>query len=163
MSSATTATSILESNFLSPGKFVFVIDTPKLENISYHCQTVSIPTITVESINVPYRQFNPKMTGTGIEYSPFDAKFIIDEDMHNYIALYDWIFNSVTKSVDENFKKTDVILMVYNNNNNLQTRIHMMSAFPTSLSPIEFTVTNAATTYLYADVSFSFDWLEFRN
>jgi hypothetical protein len=70
-------------NYLSPQRFAFQIDTPELIELSYECQTVNIPTITVPQVDVPFRQFNTKFSGSSIEFDNFEARFIIDENMEN--------------------------------------------------------------------------------
>jgi len=158
-SSLVTAT----QNYLSPQRFAFQIDSPDLSELSYECQVVNIPTISVPEIETPYRQFNTKFSGSSINFENFDAKFIIDEDMENYKAIYDWLVYTVTDNESERSKHKDVILLVYNNNNQSNIRIHMMNAMPVSLSPVEFDTTKTNTEYLYADVSFAIDYYEIRN
>jgi hypothetical protein len=150
-------------NYLSPQRFAFQIDSPDYSELSYECQTVNIPTITVPQIDVPYRQFNTKFSGSSIEFDNFDARFIIDEDMENFNAIYNWLVYQVTDNSKEKEKHKDVILLVYNNNNQSNIRIHYINAMPVSLSPVEFDTTKTNTEYLYADVSFAIDYYEIRN
>jgi hypothetical protein len=150
-------------NYLSPQRFAFQIDTPELIELSYECQQISIPTITVPQVDVPFRQFNTKFSGSSIEFDNFEARFIIDENMENYKAIYDWLVYQVTDNESERSKHKDVILLIFNNNNQSNIRIHMINAMPVSLSPVEFDTTKTNTEYLYADVSFAIDYYEIRN
>ena len=154
----TTSTVSASQNFLSPIRFVFQIDTPELENISYNCQSVTIPSITVPEIDVPFRAFHAKQSGSEIQFDNFEARFIIDENLENYTAIYNWMLSEVTTGGQERLKHKDVILLIYNNNNQSNIRIQMIDAMPVSLSPVEFTTTNSDTQYLVSDVSFTMDY-----
>jgi hypothetical protein len=150
-------------NYLSPQRFAFQIDSHNFSELSYECQQISIPTITVPQVDVPFRQFNTKFSGSSIEFDNFEARFIIDENMENYKALYNWLVYQVTDNSKEKEKHKDVILLIYNNNNQSNIRVHMINAMPVSLSPVEFDTKTANTEYLYADVSFTLDYYEIRN
>ena len=146
------------SNFLTPTRFIFVIDTPELMNISYNCQTVSIPSVTAESIPAGYRQMKAFQSPSSITFAPFEARFIIDETLKNYEIVFDWMKSLALEQKRERDYKADVTLLVYNNNNKCNIRFRMVSCFPTSLTPVEFDVTKEGTEYLFADISFSIDY-----
>jgi len=152
---------ILESNFLSPSRFILVIDTPDFESVSYHCQTAPIPGVKISSQEVPWRQFNSNLTGSNIEFDPLDVRFIVDENMDNYVKIYEWMLTAVQTDSQPAMKK-DMSLLIYNNNNNMNKRIQFIGGFPMSLSSVEFNTTNSDTQFLFADVSFSIDYYQFR-
>ena len=148
-----------DNNYLSPIRFAFQIDTPDLENISFHCQKVNIPGLSTGPVQGNYQGYGPKFTGDRLVFDNFQTTFIVDEQMDNYSAVYTWLFNSVVKQKEkEQDHHKDVALLIYNNNNNFSIKIKFISAIPVSLSPVEFTVTNTGTEYLYADVSFAMDY-----
>jgi hypothetical protein len=149
--------------FLHPSKFVFVIDTPELSSISFNCQTVNIPTISVAAVDTGYRQYTPKSPGDKLVFDDFNATFLIDEDMTNYKTVYEWLISLVQRTeTAEPPTKRDVTLLIYSNNNQLSTRIQMIGAFPVSLSPLEFQATLTEDDPLVADVSFAIDYYEIR-
>lgn len=152
---------ILESNFLSPSRFILVVDTPKFESVSYHLQTVSIPTVSVQRVEAPWMQHQPSLTGDRVIFDPLTVRFIIDENMDNYSKLFDWIVETVNVNSQSAMKK-DLSLLIYNNSNNLNKTIQFIGAFPTSLSPVEFSSTNSDTQFLFSDVEFSIDYYSFR-
>ena len=145
-------------NYLSPVRFAFIIDTPDLANISFLCQTVNMPAMSVDGVQMPYRGFRPQVTGDRVVFDNFEAKFIIDEYLENYTAIYEWLLREVTVAEPEQTKHKDVILLIYSNNNKLSARIKFISAFPVSLSPVPFDTSISETQYLFADVSFSVDY-----
>lgn len=149
-----------DSNFLSPTRYVFIVDTPQMIDISFHCQTVDVPSISCARAETGFRQYTSKLPGDKIEISPFTARFILDEDLGNYNALLEWIV-SLPLEDDTSLpmsKMKDLTLIVYNNNNVPKHRFKMQNCFPTELNPVPFTSTNADTQFIYSDVSFEVDW-----
>lgn len=155
------ANTILESNFLSPSRFIMVVDTPDFSTVSYHLQTVEIPTVSVQRVEAPWMQHQPSLTGDRVIFDPLTVRFIIDENLENYSKLFDWILETVHENSQSKMKK-DLSLLIYNNSNNLNKTIQFIGAFPVSLSPVEFSSTNTDTQFLFSDVEFSIDSYQFR-
>ena len=149
-------------NYLNPSRFVFIIDQPGLEHVEFSCQLVSIPGISVDSIPTQFRGMRANMTGSSIVFEPFTARFIIDETLENYSTIFNWLYKEMGSDQPEQTLHKDLILLIYTNNNNVKTKIHMISTIPTSLSPVEFETTKTDTQYLYADVSFNLDYYQIR-
>ena len=61
----------------------------------FFCQAVNFPDISVPFTDVPtrFRSF-PIIGGGGVSYGDLQASFIIDEDMHNYAEIFNWIRNN---------------------------------------------------------------------
>jgi hypothetical protein len=149
---------VSDDNFLSASRFVFVVDTPDLKNLSFHCQTVSIPSMSAQNVEVPVRQYVPQMTSDRIIYDPFDATFLVDEKLENFKAVQQWLIDSVTSNV---ILKRDLSLLIYNNSNIHSQTLRFVGAFPTSLSPIPFVANASDTTYMASSVSFAIDYYYF--
>lgn len=98
-----------------------------------------------------------------ISFSPFDAQFIVEEDLSNYMTLLEWMLAGAKKSDNKTNDeildiKRDITLLIYSNNNNLSKKINFIGAFPTSLSTIDFSTMLTETEYSKCDVSFTFDY-----
>lgn len=106
-------------------------------------------------------QHQPSLTGDRVIFDPLSVRFIIDENMDNYSKLFDWMVETVNVNSQSAMKK-DLSLLIYNNSNNLNKTIQFIGAFPTSLSPVEFSSTNSDTQFLFSDVEFSIDYYRFR-
>ena len=76
-------------NPLSPNGYMFTLQ--RLPELSYFCQEVSLPAITLPEAT----QLNPfskiPLSGDQIDFDTLRVQFLIDEKMENYKAIHDWI------------------------------------------------------------------------
>jgi len=94
-------------------------------------------------------------------------KFIVDENMKNWLAIYDWIIGLgfPTKEGQEKYAKlaatseltTDAVLTVLTSNMNPQINFRFNECFPLNLSSIVFDSGGTDIDYVTADVSFRYD------
>jgi len=163
VNSITPKCNVDHDSFLTPTRFQLVIDDPQYRDLSFNCQTVNIPAVSVSAIDTPYQQFNPSMTGSKINFEPLQARFIIDEDLSNYSMIYEWLITQVTSGKTEQDLKRDVSLLIYNSDNVLTVEFTFIDAFPTSLSAVEFdTTVDGGIQYLNADIVFKFDYYKIK-
>lgn len=150
------ASSTLTSNFngLSPTGFKLSIDRTKYANVEYFVTSFSIPDISIGEIQLPYRGQIGYIPGERVEYGALSIRFMIDEDMKNYIEIYNWIQDNVAK---KSITTSDMILSVLTSHNNVSKQFQFINAFPTSSSGIEFGTQNTEVEYLQADISFRYD------
>ena len=76
-------------NYLSPIGFLFVLE--KAQKISYLCQSTSIPTLTVGSIDIPTPGMAPMRLDGNAQFMDLEVEFLIDEDLTNYMQIYKWL------------------------------------------------------------------------
>ena len=79
-------------NFLSPLGFNFGIK--KLPNTNYFVQSVNVPSVQMGDAIMPTPFVNIPTIGDRITYAEFQVSFKVDEDLRNYIELYE-ILNSM--------------------------------------------------------------------
>ena len=76
-------------NPLSPNGFSFSVT--KLPDVAFFCQRVQIPSVTLASVD----QFNPfvnrPIPGEIMTFSELSLSFLVDEDMANYKAIFNWM------------------------------------------------------------------------
>jgi len=150
------ANSTLTTNFngLSPTGFKLVIDKTKYANVEYFVTTFSIPELNLGEVAVSYRGSIGYVPGDRPEYGALTLRFLIDEDMKNYLEIHDWIQDNVTKKT---ITKNDMILSVLTSANNVNKQFQFISAFPTSISGVEFSTQTTDVEYTQADVTFRYD------
>ena len=102
-------------NFLGQTGFRLVLD--RIPTVSYFSQSASIPPVSIGTSN----QTNPftdiPLAGEKITYSPFNLTFRVDEDMINYLEIYNWL---VGLGSPENF---DQYKLTFKHNNLTEERI----------------------------------------
>ena len=76
-------------NFLSPVGFNFFIK--KLPNTNYFCQAVNIPSVQLGDADIMTPLVRLPLIGDHLEYGLINVNFKVDEDMTNYVELYNWI------------------------------------------------------------------------
>jgi hypothetical protein len=160
------AIEISNKNMLSPVGFNFTIN--RLPSMNFFVQGVTLPGITLGTMEQPTALRALPTPGDRITYSEFDVNFKIDEDMTNYIALFKWIralgfpdnFDQYKEIDNSPFTGegiySDGNIMVLSSAMNPNIRIDIFDMFPTSLTPIEFNTRDTSIEYLEATVSFRF-------
>jgi hypothetical protein len=76
-------------NYLSQLGFRFSIK--KLPNVNYFCQKVSLPSISIQSLDFQTPFGVIPRAGDKISYSSIPISFRVDEDFKNYIEIHDWM------------------------------------------------------------------------
>ena len=143
-----------QNNILSPSRFLLVVRTPDLTDISFWCTNVTIPSIDVQYDEVHFRKFSVNMTGSKIKYNPLSVKFIVDEDLYNYTKLQEWLVGIVSNE-EEAASKVGIMVIVHDNANNPIKRVTFTDCFPLTVSELQFDTTLASSVPLYVDVEFS--------
>ena len=109
-------------------------------------------------ISTPFRSKQSYTAGERLQYATFDMKFIVSENMENYIELYNWMKNN---SEEDSYKTADIILHILSSNNNTTRKVRFLDAFPVNMCSIDFHTQNTDVEYLYIDASFRYTLFEF--
>ena len=153
------------TSFLSPIGFKFQLNN--FPEVNYFCQSASLPGISISSISVPTPLKAIDIAGDEVSFEELTIKFIVDENMKNWLAIYDWIIGLgfPTKEGQAKYKKlsenseltTDATLTVLTGNMNPQINFKFQECFPLNLSSIAFDSGGTDIDYVTADVSFRYD------
>lgn len=149
-------------NFLSPVGFKMEFEI--FPDVDFYCQAVNFPDISVPFTEVPtrFRSF-PIIGGGGVSYGDLQATFIIDEDMHNYAEIFNWIrINGQSEnSAPLNLSSARIQILTSNFNHNLVADFQYL--FPYSLSQIQFDATIGEESVITAQASFKYAQMSFRD
>ena len=78
-------------SYLSPIGFKFQInDFPE---VNYFCQAANIPGISIGAIDVATPLKNVRFSGDEISYEELNIRFVVDENMKNWLSIYEWIIS----------------------------------------------------------------------
>lgn len=146
-------------NFLSPVGFQLKLDAALYPNVEYFCTAVTLPDISLADAPIPYRGANIAMTGDRINFSELAIRFNINEDMDNYVEMFNWMHRIINEGEDQ---KVDATLSILSSHNNVTKEIIFKDCFPTSLSAIEFSTQQTDIEYLQADVSLKYTYFEIK-
>ena len=163
------ASQIENRNFLSPIGFKFTLSkTPK---VTFFSNSAVIPDITLgTAIQSTYLK-DIDIPGDKLQYSDFAFRFLVDENMENYMAIHNWLTGLGYPETTEQFKKvttdkdglrdqeeqfSDGSLHILNSNYNSIAIVKFSQLFPINLSSLQFEATDTDVNYFTAEVTFKY-------
>ena len=165
------------TQFLSPLGFNFMIK--KLPNTNYFVQSVNVPSVQATDVVVPTPFTNIPTIGDRLNYSEFQLSFKVDEDMTNYIELYDWLLqlhfpedfaqskNIYQKQNNVDFladgQYSDATLTVLNSAMNPNKEVIFEDCYPIALSDLQFSTTAASVDYIECQATFRYRMFRILN
>jgi hypothetical protein len=162
-------------NFLSPLNFKLVLK--RAPHVNFFLQEVNLPQI---SINPTPEYSNPliniPLAGEFVTFSPLSLKFKVDEDLQNYLEIFNWIKALGDYGRDGDYEAlqnappgsdkglySDISLMILSSTKMPNYDITFVDAFPTTLSAMTFNTTDIDVRYLEARVEFRYTIYEIKN
>lgn len=163
-------------NPLSPNGFLFSIQ--KLPALNFFAQEINLPGLTLGApeFGNPF-QLQP-LPGESITFDSLNVRFLVDEDMSNYMAIFNWIValgfpenydqyvtfknadsRGITSELAKNF--SDATMQILGSNNVAVQTVKFIDVFPISLTSLIFQSTNTDVQYLVGDVTFRFGYYKF--
>lgn len=144
-------------NFLSQTGFRFMLT--RAPNINYFCQSATVPGFSLDVVQQP-NPFNMlPLGGTKLDYDPLEIKFKVDEDMVNYLEIFNWM-NKI--AIPDNFEqydstyRTDATMTILTSHKNANIQVKFKDVFPISLSGLTFQSDASDVDYLEATVTFKY-------
>ena len=168
---------IANRNYMSPLGFKLILTkTPKVD---FLCQSANIPQISMGTAIQPTYLKDIPVPGDKVLYDDLTVRFLVDEKMENYLAIYMWItglgfpesigqFSQLKKddirtnasASDDGdpryFEFSDATLQVLNSNYKPSVLINFKDAFPVALSTLDFDVTTRDYNYFTAEATFKY-------
>lgn len=162
------ANQIGNRNFLSPVGFKFTLS--KEPKVAFFCNSARIPEISLDIQTFSTYLKDLDVPGHQVAYGDLSLKFLVDENMQNYMALHNWITsigfpegtaqfaNLVDDLNDAEFRAqfSDGSLYVLNSNYNTTAVVKFKDLFPYTLSSLEFDSTQNDIQYFTATASFKY-------
>ena len=165
------------TQFLSPLGFNFMIK--KLPNTNYFVQSVNVPSVQATDVVMPTPFTNIPTIGDRLNYSEFQLSFKVDEDMTNYIELYDWLLqlhfpedfaqakNIYQKQNNVDFLAdgpySDATLTILNSAMNPNKEVIFEDCYPIALSDLQFSTTAASVDYIECQATFRYRMFRILN
>ena len=160
---------IQNRNYLSPIGFKFTI--AKEPKSVFFCNAARIPEITLgTAIQSSYLKLID-VPGDIITYGDLTIRFLIDENLENYLSIHKWITGLGFPETTQQYRKlvetedgtqdtlqafSDGTLRILNSNYNDIALIKFMDMYPVSLSSMEFEATDLDYNYFTAEATFKY-------
>jgi hypothetical protein len=156
-------------NFLSPLGFTFTLK--RSPNLNFYAVDANIPSLEIGAIKVGTPFSNLKIPGDRADWGSFRLTFKVDEDMANYLEIFNWIvklsfpdnfsqYASIASMGDGTGEKTtsDATLSILNSSMNSNIEVIFRDIFPVSISDVNFTATDTTVNYVTATVEFNYTY-----
>jgi hypothetical protein len=159
-------------NFLSPTGFRFTLN--RAPKVAFFGNTANIPSMTLGVANQSTYLKDIDVPGDKILFEDFSLRFLVDENLENYMEIYNWIrglgfpesleeiYNlQRTGKIDQPLDKvmnifSDGTLQVLTSHQNPNFKVVFEDLWPYSLSTLQFDATSEDIQYFTADVSFKY-------
>jgi len=166
-------TPIENRNFLSPVGFKFSLK--RAPGVAFFCNQANIPSMDLGIAEQPTYLRNIPTPGDKIQFGDLTLRFLVDEDLVNYMELQRWIRGlGYPENMDE-FRKlegeavlpanfgqagdniySDGTLQILSSNLVPSFQVVFNDLFPYTLSTVTFDATDTDIEYFTADVSFKY-------
>ena len=164
-------------DYLKPNGFKFQIHN--LPNVSYFCQAANIPAIQMGSPSVPTPLSDIPYPGDKLTYGDLVIRFLVQENMSNYLELYNWLIGLGFPENHDQYKNwnesqryrfpaisdkrlgalgnfSDADFFILDSDNNPNVKITYYDVFPTSLEGLDFDISNGRADFLVGIASFKY-------
>ena len=165
---------IKNRNFLSPTGFLFTLE--RCPKVSFFSNTAQIPGMELGVATQPSYLKEIPRPGDQLEFSDFTLRFLIDEDIKNYMQIQNWMRGlgfpeALTEVYAEQQKRSDLYdgqlegeelmysdgtLQVLNSTSNPQFLVKFGGLFPIGLTTLDFDATPTDIDYFTAEVTFKY-------
>ena len=166
-------TPIDNRNFLAPTGFKFSLK--RSPGVAFFCNQANIPSSDLGIATQPSYLKDIDVPGDKIQFGDLTLRFLVDEDLVNYMEIQNWIrglgYPETLKEFDrleseavlpENYGRagdniySDGTLQILSSNLVAKFNVNFKDMFPYSLSTITFDATDTDIEYFTADVSFKY-------
>jgi hypothetical protein len=168
-------TPITNRNFLAPTGFKFALR--RSPAVAFFCNQANIPSLDLGIAEQPTYLKNLDVPGDKIQFGDLNLRFLVDEDLVNYMEIQNWIrglgypekiteFGDLEKTavlgVETKFGQSgddiysDATLQILSSSLVPQFQVVFSDCFPYSLSTVTFDATDTDVEYFTADVSFKY-------
>ena len=160
---------IQNRNFLSGVAFKF--NLAKFPKVDFFSNSARIPELSLELTSQPSYLKTIDVPGERLTFGDFTLRFLVDENMENYISVYDWLtglgFPETTKEFADLIKDKDGqrdakeafcdgTLRILNSNYREVAKVQFNDLFPISLTSLDFDATNTDVQFFTAEATFKY-------
>ena len=160
---------IQNRNFLTGVAFKF--NLTKFPKVDFFSNSARIPELNLELTRQPSYLKTIDVPGERLTYGDLTLRFLVDENMENYISVYNWLkglgfpesakeYKDLTTDKDGQRDNKEAFcdgtLRILNSNYREVAKVKFNDLFPTSLTSLDFDATNTDVQYFTAEATFKY-------
>ena len=150
-------------NYLQPSGFKVIMDRKFYPNLVFFATSFIHPSTGLQPSYAPRSRADIRFAGDKLTFGEVQLNIILDEDMHGFTEVYNWMEEIVNvertpmsaRTDTQRSTECDMSVMVLNNKNNTSKEIVYRDAIPTSLGDISFD-TASGDNFITVPVSLAF-------
>ena len=162
-------TQIGNRNYLSGIGFKF--NLAKYPKVDFFSNSARIPELSLAITNQPTYLKDIDIPGEKLTYGDFTLRFLVDENMENYISVYNWLKGLGFPETAQEYKDLttdkdgqrdnkeafcDGTLRILNSNYREVAKVKFTDLFPISLTSLDFDATNTDIQFFTAEATFKY-------
>ena len=166
MTSSAFGKQIQNRNFLSPVGFKFTL--AKYPKVDFFSNSARIPDITLGTAIQPSYLKDIDVPGEKLTFGDLNIRFLVDENMENYMAVHNWLKGVGFPETPQQFKDqttnsdglrdekevfSDGSLHILNSNFQDVAIVKFNDLFPVGLTSLEFDATETDINYFTAEAT----------
>lgn len=160
----------------NPALFKLVFN--RFPNVEFWSYSVNVPGVTLGEVIQPTPLLDLKIPGDKLTYDPLIVNFIVQENLANYIELYNWLFaighpedlssyktvakQNPSRSIKSNIY-SDATLMIMTNKFNPVVKVNFTDVYPTALSPLTYDTSITDVTPITTDATFNYSYYKLES
>tara|TARA_Y100001963_G_C6577044_1_gene351586 strand:- start:112 stop:672 length:561 start_codon:yes stop_codon:yes gene_type:complete len=161
-------------NFLAPTGFKF--NLKRSPGVAYFCNSANIPDLSFGVATQPTYLRDIPTPGDKIDFGDLNLRFLVDEDLTNYMEIQNWIRGMGYPEDTQEFRDfeasgtrpkppwsqanydiySDGTLQILSSNLIAKFNVNFKDLWPYSLTTLSFDATDTDIDYFTADVSFKY-------
>jgi hypothetical protein len=171
VSTTSSSSGLNNLNYLQPSAFKLTIDRKHYANLEFFCQTVLHPSLSVNSMEVPYRNISSvPFAGDKLTFTELTCIIIVDENLNSYTEMFNWMNRMVQTNESRALDRTstvpptysDITLSILSSHNNTTRTIRYTDCVPTSLGDMSLESTSGDVQYITFPATFRFTTFELK-
>ena len=125
-----------------------------LEDLEFSIVQFNLPSIELPVSPVETKFLTGREAGDKPIYGDMVVHFIVDEDLKNYLAVYDWIQGLIFQRKTSP-RNSDGMITIYSSHNNPIMKIKLYELIPAYVSELTFREAEPETTPIIVNAHFS--------
>jgi hypothetical protein len=156
------------SSYDSTNQAIYKLTFDRLPNTVYTAFSVNIPGISLGELVMPTPINDVPLPGDKITFEPFTINFLVQENLENYLEIFNWIYafgKPIESSQYKNYFQTeknplysDAELTILSNKYNPLLKVNFIDCWPQSLGELQFDSQITSVTPITIPASFRYSY-----